>query len=159
MKNTTLCYIEKDNKYLMLHRSAKKKDGSGGKWMGIGGHFEEGESPYDCVTREVLEETDLVLLSPRYRAVVTFNSDEYESEQMHLFTCKEFTGEVGTCDEGELCWIDKAEVRSLNMWNGDLIFLELLDQRKEFFSLKLTYKGENLQEYHIDGKKMCFEVN
>ena len=155
MKNTTLCYIEKENKYLMLHRSAKKQDGSQGKWMGIGGHFEEGESPYDCVIREVKEETSLDLLAPQYRAVVTFNSDEYESEQMHLFTCTECTGEVGECNEGELCWIDKAEVKGLNMWNGDLVFLDLLDTTSEFFSLKLTYKGEELQEYYINGKKVC----
>ena len=155
MKNTTLCYIEKDGKYLMLHRSNKKNDGSGGKWMGIGGHFEEGESPYDCVVREVLEETKLRLLEPQYRAVVTFDSDEYESEQMHLFTCREFSGKVGECDEGELCWIDKRKVRELNMWNGDLVFLDLLDKRDSFFSLKLTYKGDTLQEYYIDGKKVC----
>ena len=155
MKNTTLCYIEKDNRYLMLHRSSKKKDGSSGKWMGIGGHFEEGESPYDCVSREVYEETGLTLVAPKYRAVVTFDSDEYESEQMHLFTCKEFCGEVGECDEGELFWIDKKEVKGLNMWNGDIVFLDLLDSRRDFFSLKLSYKGEELQEYYIDGKKVC----
>ena len=155
MKNTTLCYIENENKYLMLHRSGKKKDGSGGKWMGIGGHFEEGESPFDCVIREAYEETGLTLLEPHYRAVVTFNSDEYESEQMHLFTCKRFEGEVTPCDEGELAWIDKTEVKCLNMWNGDLVFLNLLDTEKNFFSLKLTYKGEELQEYYINGKKVC----
>ena len=154
MKNTTLCYIEKDGKYLMLHRSNKKKDGSGGKWMGIGGHFEEGESPYDCVIREVKEETNLILINPKYRAVVTFASDEYESEQMHLFTCEEFTGKIGKCDEGELCWIDKKELKKLNMWNGDIIFLDLLEGKNDFFSLKLTYKGEELQEYFIDGKRM-----
>ena len=155
MKNTTLCYIEKENKFLMLHRSSKKNDGSGGKWMGIGGHFEEGESPYDCVVREVKEETGLDLVEPKYRAVVTFDSDEYESEQMHLFTCTEFSGTVGTCDEGELFWIDKTDVKGLNMWNGDLVFLDLLDTRKDFFSLKLSYKGEELQEYYVDGKKVC----
>lgn len=153
MKNTTLCYIEKDEKYLMLHRSAKKNDGSGGKWMGIGGHFEEGESPYDCVIREVNEETGLTLIEPQYRAVVTFDSDEYESEQMHLFTCKSFTGELCQCDEGELHWIDKDKINELNMWNGDIVFLSLLETEKEFFSLKLTYKGEELQEYFINGKR------
>ena len=155
MKNTTLCYIEKDNKYLMLHRSSKKNDGSQGKWMGIGGHFEEGESPYECVVREVNEESGLTLVSPKYRAIVTFDSDEYESEQMHLFTCDSFIGEVGKCDEGELCWIDKNEVKGLNMWNGDLVFLNLLDTEPDFFSLKLKYKGEELQEYFINGKKVC----
>ena len=113
------------------------------------------DSPYDCVIREVKEETSLDLIFTQYRAVVTFNSDEYESEQMHLFTCTEFTGQVGECNEGELCWIDKTAVKDLNMWNGDLVFLDLLDTRKEFFSLKLSYKGEELQKYYIDGKKVC----
>ena len=156
MKNTTLCYIENEEKYLMLHRSSKKNDGSQGKWMGIGGHFEEGESPYDCVIREVLEETGLTLVNPQYRAVVTFNSDKYESEQMHLFTCNDFTGVLHPCDEGELAWIDKAKVKSLNMWNGDLVFLNLLDSERSFFSLKLTYQGEELQYYCLNGKK-CAE--
>ena len=153
MKNTTLCYIEKDGKYLMLHRSTKKQDGSGGKWMGIGGHFEEGESPYDCVIREVCEETGLTLLEPQYRAVVTFESDEYESEQMHLFTCQSFTGEIGACDEGDLHWIEKSKIGELNMWNGDIVFLNLLETQKDFFSLKLTYKGDILKEYYINGKR------
>ena len=154
MKNTTLCYIENEGCYLMLHRSTKKKDGSGGKWMGIGGHFEEGESPYDCVIREVKEETGLTLIEPKYRAVVTFDSDEYESEQMHLFTATEFAGTVGACDEGELHWISKDKIEGLNMWNGDIVFLKLLETEKSFFSLKLTYKGDNLQEYYINGKKV-----
>ena len=153
MKNTTLCYIEKDEKYLMLHRSAKKNDGSGGKWMGIGGHFEEGESPFDCVIREVCEETGLTLLEPQYRAVVTFDSDEYESEQMHLFTCQSFTGEISACDEGDLHWIEKSKIGELNMWNGDIVFLNLLDTEKNFFSLKLTYQGDILKEYYINGKR------
>ena len=153
MKNTTLCYIEKDGKYLMLHRTKKKNDGSEGKWMGIGGHFEEGESPYECVIREVKEESNLTLKFPVYRAIVTFDSDEYESEQMHLFTCTDFCGEIVPCDEGELCWIDKREIKNLNMWNGDLVFLSLLESEKNFFSLKLKYKGEDLQEYYLNGKR------
>ncbi|MBQ8147058.1 MAG: 8-oxo-dGTP diphosphatase [Clostridia bacterium] len=152
MKDTTLCYIEKDNKYLMLNRSNKKNDGSQGKWMGIGGHFEEGESPYDCVVREAMEETGLTLISPQYRAVVTFNSDKYETEQMHLFTCKDFTGNLVESDEGSLKWIDKEKLSDLNMWSGDIIFLKLLETEKSFFSLKLTYKGEALKEYYLNGK-------
>ena len=151
MKDTTLCYIEKDNKYLMLQRSNLKNDGSQGKWMGIGGHFEEGESPYDCAIREAWEETGLTLISPQYRAVVTFNSDKYETEQMHLFTCKEFTGTLIDCNEGNLKWIDKKEISSLNMWSGDLIFLKLLETEKDFFSLKLNYKGETLTDYYLNG--------
>lgn len=152
MKDTTLCYIEKDNKYLMLNRSNKKNDGSQGKWMGIGGHFEEGESPYDCVVREAMEETGLTVISPQYRAVVTFNSDKYETEQMHLFTCKDFTGNLVESDEGSLKWIDKEKLSDLNMWSGDIIFLKLLETEKSFFSLKLTYKGETLKEYYLNGK-------
>ena len=155
MKNTTLCYIENDGKYLLIHRTKKKNDGSYHKYMGVGGHFEDKESPFDCVIREAREETGLTLLKPLYRGIVTFVSSEYETEQMHLFTCREFFGEVGACDEGELFWIDKKEVKSLNMWNGDLVFLDLLDTRDDFFSLKLSYKGEELQEYYIDGKKVC----
>ncbi|MBO4982695.1 MAG: 8-oxo-dGTP diphosphatase [Clostridia bacterium] len=152
MKNTTLCYIEKDNKYLMIHRSDKKNDGSQGKWMGIGGHFEEGESPYDCVIREAKEESNLTLKSPVYRGVVTFNSDKYETEQMHLFTCSEFSGEIGSCNEGELYWIDKSKVKDLDMWSGDVIFLQLIEEGRKFFSLKLNYEGERLTEYYIDNK-------
>ena len=154
MKNTTLCYIEKDNKYLMLRRSNKKNDGSQGKWMGIGGHFEEGESPYDCVVREVKEETGIELLAPQYRGIVTFNSDEYESEQMHLFTCSDFCGELADCNEGELHWIDKKEIYNLPMWEGDSVFLNLLEKRSDFFALKLCYDGETLTDVYIDNIKV-----
>ena len=154
MENTTLCYIEKDNKYLMIHRSNLKNDGSQGKWMGIGGHFEEGESPYDCVVREAREETGLALIEPQYRGVVTFDSDRYECEQMHLFTCKEFTGELIDCNEGELVWVDKSDVPSLNMWSGDLVFLDLIETEKDFFSLKLSYNGEELVGKYLNGKEM-----
>ncbi|MBQ8393272.1 MAG: 8-oxo-dGTP diphosphatase [Clostridia bacterium] len=144
MKNTTLCYIEKDGAYLMLHKASRKNDGNDGKWLGVGGHFEEKESPFDCVTREVYEETGLTLIKPKYRGLVTFVSDKYETELMHLFTCTEFTGELSSCPEGELCWVDKAKVRELPMWEGDKVFLDLLDTEQEFFTLKLTYKGDRL---------------
>lgn len=153
MKNTTLCYIEKEQKYLMLHRSNLKNDGSQGKWMGIGGHFEEGESPYDCAIREIWEETGLTVRKPRYRAVVTFNSDEYESEQMHLFTSTEFEGEISPCNEGDLHWIEKSKVCELDMWNGDIVFLRLLETEKDFFSLKLNYKGEMLVDYYLNNER------
>ncbi len=150
MKQTTLCYIEKDNKYLMIHRTIKKSDGNDGKWLGIGGHFEDGESPYDCVLREVREETGLTLLTPKYRGIVTFTSDRYETEYMHLFTCAEFSGEIGECSEGELHWVEKSKVCQLPIWEGDKIFLRLLDERDGFFSLKLIYKGNSLFSYKID---------
>lgn len=153
MKNTTLCYIENDGKYLLIRRTKKKNDGSYHKYMGVGGHFEENESPYDCVIREAKEETGLNLLSPKYRAIVTFCSDKYESEQMHLFTCTEFEGTLGNCDEGELVWVSKSELHTLPMWEGDYIFLDLLEKADEFFSLKLTYDGDNLTGAYLNNKK------
>lgn len=152
MKNTTLCYIEDNGKYLLIHRGKKKNDGSQGKYMGVGGHFEEKESPYDCVIREAKEETGLDII-PKYRAIITFVSDKYETEQMHLFTATEFTGQLCTTDEGDLHWIDKKEIYSLPMWEGDTVFLRLLENRSDFFSLKLSYIGDNLTEIFIDNKK------
>ena len=151
MQNTTLCYLEKDGKYLMLHRTKKKNDVNEGKWLGIGGHFEEGESPFDCVIREVFEETGLALAEARYRAVVTFSSDAYECEQMHLFTSSHFVGEMTECAEGELAWVDKKEVLSLPMWEGDSVFLKLLCEKEAFFSLKLVYHGDCLTGAVLDG--------
>ena len=153
MKNTSLCYIEKDGKYLMLHRVKKENDENRDKYIGIGGKFAEGESPYDCVIRETKEETGLDLQNPQYRGIVTFSSTEYESEQMHLFTCSDFTGEVGYCDEGELVWVNKSELKSLPMWEGDYIFLYLLEKDTEFFSLKLIYNDDKLVNAILNGKK------
>ena len=144
MKNTTLCYIENDGKYLLIHRTKKKNDGSYHKYMGVGGHFEDKESPFDCVIREAREETGLTLLKPLYRGIVTFVSSKYETEQMHLFTCTEFEGEISRCDEGDLVWVDKCDLHTLPMWEGDYVFLELLEKKQEFFSLKLEYSGEKL---------------
>ena len=150
MKQTTLCYIERDGMYLMIHRTVKKGDGNDGKWLGIGGHFEDGESPFDCVLREAREETGLTLLKPEYRGLVTFASDSYETEYMHLFTCKEFAGELSACSEGELRWVEKRRVTELPIWEGDKIFLRLLEERDSFFSLKLVYRGNTLESYKID---------
>lgn len=146
MKNTTLCYIEKDRKYLMLLRNKKQVDENKGKWIGVGGHFEEGESPEECLLREVTEETGLTLTSFQFRGIVTFISDEWGTEYMHLFTATEFFGELKECNEGKLCWIDKSEVMNLNLWEGDRVFLKLLLERDTFFSLKLSYKGDELAE-------------
>ena len=154
MKNTTLCHIEKDGKYLMLHRVKKKNDVNRDKWVGIGGKFEDGESPEDCVIREALEETGLTLHSPAYRGIVTFVSDRFETEWMHLFTATEFTGTIRECDEGNLEWIEKEKLLQLPMWEGDKIFLELLDENGPFFSLKLVYEGETLTEAVLNGKKI-----
>ena len=151
MKNTTLCYLEKDGRYLMLHRTKKEKDCNKDKWIGIGGHFEEGESPYDCAIREIFEETGLLVAALRYRGVVTFVSDEWECEQMHLFTSSDFLGEMHTCDEGELAWVEKTTLRSLPLWEGDHLFLDLLAKELPFFSLKLTYIGNDLTAAVLDG--------
>lgn len=152
MKMTTLCYPERDGRYLMLHRTKKQNDENHDKWIGVGGKFEYGESPEDCMKREILEETGLTVTSFRYRGIVTFVSNEYGTEYMHLFTCSDWTGTLRECDEGELAWIDKKELLSLPMWEGDRIFLELLDANAPFFSLKLVYEGERLVRAVLDGK-------
>ena len=144
MKNTTLCYIEKDNAYLMLHRIKKVNDENHDKWIGVGGKFEAGESPEECLFREVKEETGLTLTEYRYRGLVTFVSDEWGTEYMHLFTATGFEGELKVCDEGELVWIPKSEIENLNIWEGDKIFFRLLVESDKFFSLKLTYQGDTL---------------
>lgn len=144
MKNTTLCYVEQDGKYLMLLRNKKKQDENAGKWIGVGGKFEEGESPQDCLLREVQEETGLRLTQYRFRGIVTFVSDQYETEYMHLFTAHGFEGELIPCDEGELKWVEKDEVLSLPLWEGDREFLRLLREDAPFFSLKLVYQGDKL---------------
>ena len=146
MKNTTLCYIEQDNKYLMLHRVKKVKDENHDKWIGVGGKFEDGESPEDCLLREVKEETGLVLKTFSYRGIVTFVSDKFETEYMHLFTATEYEGEIQTCDEGELVWVPKTDIEKLNIWEGDKVFFRLLEEGKDFFSLKLSYRGDTLVE-------------
>ena len=144
MNFTTLCYIEKENKYLMLHRTSKKKDGNKDKWIGVGGHFEKGESPEECLLREVKEETGLELTSYQFRGIVTFISDEWPDEYMCLYTADRYTGDIGNCDEGELVWVEKAKIMDLNIWEGDKIFLKLLTENQPFFSLKLEYKGDKL---------------
>lgn len=150
MLNTTLCYIEKENSYLMLHRVKKKNDMSKDKWLGIGGKFEEGESPEECLRREVMEETGLTLDQISYRGIVTFVSDEFGTEYMHLFTSEKFHGDLKECNEGELVWIDKKKIYDLNLWEGDKIFFRLLEEKTGFFSLKLRYEGNRLAEHSVN---------
>lgn len=149
---TTLCYIEKENQYLMMHRVKKQNDLNKDKWVGIGGHFLEDEAPEECLLREVKEETGLILTSWRFRGIVTFLSNEWPcAEYMCLYTADGFEGEPGACDEGNLEWIEKSKVYDLPIWEGDKVFFRLLETREEFFSLKLRYEGETLAEVVLDG--------
>ena len=136
MNFTTLCYIEKENQYLMLHRVSKKKDGNKDKWIGVGGHFE-----------------GLELVNYQFRGIVTFISDKWEDEYMCLYTADKYIGEIGVCDEGELVWVEKDKIKDLNIWEGDKIFLRLLAENELFFSLKLEYQGENLINAILNGKE------
>ncbi len=144
MINCVLCYLEKDGKYLMLNRNKKKNDVNSGKWIGVGGKFESGESPEECLVREVCEETGYTLLSYRFRGIITFVSDIYETEYMFLYTSTEFEGEEKVCDEGELHWVDKKDVLNLPLWEGDKVFLRYLYENRDVFSLKLSYHGDDL---------------
>lgn len=154
MINSTLCYLEKDGCYLMLHRVKKENDVNRDKWIGIGGKIEEKESPEDGILREAREETGLELKSPAYRGIVTFVSDRYETEFMHLFLAKDFAGTIKECEEGVLEWVPKEKLRELNLWEGDLIFLDLLEKEVPFFSLKLVYIDDALQEAVLNGERI-----
>lgn len=154
MINTTLCYLERGDSYLMLHRVKKKNDLNHDKWIGVGGKFEDKESPEDCILRETREETGLTLTDYRYRGLVTFVSNEAPTEYMHLFTASAWTGTPVPCNEGELAWIRKKDLLSLPMWEGDKLFLQLLDTDEPFFSLKLRYEGEHLAEAILNGKPL-----
>ena len=155
MKNTTLCYIRQDEKYLMLHRVKKKDDYNEGKWIGIGGKFLEGESPEECLLREVQEETGLRLTSYCLRGIVTFVSAKWETEYMYLYTADGFTGQMHDCDEGVLVWVPFNEVPQLPLWEGDKVFLKLLREDAPFFSLKLVYdKNDRLIQSVLNGKEL-----
>ena len=144
MKITTLGYLIRDDAYLMLHRTKKSNDPNHAKWIGVGGHVENGETPDECFIREVKEETGLTLRSLRLRSMITFISDEWEDELMFLYTSDDFSGELIPCDEGELAYIPREQVLSLPSWEGDRIFLQELMNDAPFFTLKLQYQGEKL---------------
>ncbi|TCS81747.1 8-oxo-dGTP diphosphatase [Muricomes intestini] len=155
LKLSTLCYIEKNGCYLMLHRTVKKNDVNKDKWIGVGGHFEERESPEECLLREVKEETGYTLTSYKYRGILTFVYGKDVVEYISLYTADDFTGDLIACDEGELEWVDKKKLFELNIWEGDKIFFRLIEEDREFFSLKLVYdKSDILQYAALDGKKM-----
>ena len=156
---TTLCYIEKEEQYLMLHRVSQKQDINKDKWIGVGGHFEQDESPEECLLREVKEETGLTLTSYRFRGIVTFYFSKGDgsfsgTEYMCLYTADGYQGTLSSCDEGVLEWVDKKELFNLNLWEGDKIFFRILEENRPFFSLKLTYVDDVLKEAVLDGKKL-----
>ena len=151
---TTLCYIEKDGRYLMMHRVKKAHDINKDKWVGIGGHFEADESPEECLLREAREETGLTLTEYKQRGIITFMSDKWQTEYMFLYTASAYEGEIGECNEGTLEWIDKEKVYELPLWEGDKIFFRLLEEQRPHFSLKLRYVGEALVEAVLDGKNI-----
>ena len=151
MKNTTLCYIEKDGSYLMLHRVKKENDENKDKWIGIGGKFEAKETPYDCIRRECLEETGCIPENLKYRGIITFVSNLYGTEYMHLFYAKdEAFAPSAECSEGDLEWVKKDRIPKLNLWQGDMIFLDIMQKDTPFFSLKLVYEDDDLVSHSVE---------
>ena len=150
---TTLGYIETRESYLMLHRVKKEQDVNEGKWIGIGGKFEYGESPEECMIREAKEETGLAVTSMKFRGILTFICDKQDPEYICLYTIDGFSGQLKECDVGELLWVPKDEIFGLNLWEGDRIFFDLLQKDVPFFSLKLCYEGDQLLEAVLNGEK------
>lgn len=146
---STLCYLEKEDKYLMLLRNKKEHDVNEGKWIGVGGKCEKGESPEECVIRETFEETGIKLESLKMRGVLTFSSEGWEDEYIFVYTSDKFSGTITDCNEGELRWIDKDKIMDLNLWDGDRIFLKIMLESDEFFSIKLSYKGDEIVDQQL----------
>ncbi len=155
MINCTLCYLESDRgEYLMLHRVKKQNDVNHDKWIGVGGKFEDGESPEECLLREVEEETGFTLTDYRYRGIITFVAEGWPTEYIHLFTAAGWTGEMRECDEGDLEWVPKDQVPNLPIWEGDKLFFQLLAEDRPFFSLKMCYRGDTMIYAALDGKEL-----
>lgn len=146
---STICYIEKEGKYLMLHRTKKQQDMNKEKWLGVGGKFEEKESPEECMIREVKEETGLTIKEYKFRGILTFTSTSYETEYIYVFTSNNFEGTLIECEEGDLQWVEKEKIRNLNLWEGDLLFIEKIQKENPFFSMKLEYDGDKLLSYEV----------
>ena len=155
MINCTLCYLESDRgEYLMLHRVKKQNDVNHDKWIGVGGKFEDGESPEECLLREVEEETGFTLTDYRYRGIITLVAEGWPTEYIHLFTAAGWTGEMRECDEGDLEWVPKDQVPNLPIWEGDKLFFQLLAEDRPFFSLKMCYRGDTMVYAALDGKEL-----
>ena len=155
---TSLCYIEKDEKYLMLHRTKKEKDVNAGKWIGVGGKLEEGETLSQCLVREIKEETGLTAKAYQFHGIVVFHFNDDEPLYMYLYTCDSFSGELQDCPEGELRWIPKKDLLQLNLWEGDKIFLDLLEKNSPLFYLSLYYENDNLIRHHLEFKEEFNEI-
>ena len=151
---TTLCYLERDGQYLMLHRVKKERDVNKDKWIGVGGKFEPGEDALACVQREVREETGLTMQAPDYRGIIDFYCPPWQPERIHLFTCRQFAGVQKVCDEGDLAWVDKDKVEALPIWTGDKIFFRLLNEGAPFFHLQFWYEGDHLARAVLDGQEL-----
>lgn len=151
---STMVYIQKEGKVLLLHRTKKQNDTNEGKYLGVGGRFEANESPDDCIYREVREETGLIMNSFAYRGVVTFVSDTYPTEYMFIYTCDDFSGEMIECNEGDLYWVEKEKMFDLPMWAGDRLFLERMEKSDKPFSMKVRYVGDTLAEAYDGIKKL-----
>ena len=154
MIDTSLIYIEQDNCYLLLHRVKKEKDVNKDKWIGVGGKFLAGETPEQCAKRETLEETGLTLIEPEYRGIVDFKSVGWPEERMHLFWADRFEGSLKDCTEGTLEWVPKETMEQLPQWEGDRIFMRLLEERAPFFHLQLAYEGDVLVQAILDEKSL-----
>ena len=158
MKMTTMCYITGPDGILMLHRVSKELDMNKGKWVGVGGKFENGESPAQCVIREIREETGLNPLDVRLAALITFNFldpdpslADWDTEYMFVFVCDQFEGEVDfTCNEGNLAWVLEEVLPSLPMWEGDALFMAPVLGGAPFFSMKMIYRGDTLISWNLD---------
>jgi 8-oxo-dGTP diphosphatase len=150
MKLATLCYVRRNHQTLMLHRVKKPNDMHLGKWNGLGGKFEPGESPEECVIREIYEEAGLRIIKPLLKGILTFPAFAKDEDwYAFVYIVKDFEGELIDSDEGILSWVDNDELLKLNLWEGDRIFIPWLDQ-PGFFSARFTYQESRLVDYSVN---------